>query len=304
MNKPIIQMLFVLTFALMVSAGSSRLLMAQNMNGISPETKTDTNASVPGTEETSSSPSEDKPVTKKKSFMVKLSHKEYADMDLKLCAECHMGSGVAPTHGADQMREHVSIARREGGNCVDCHKQQFCLDCHTGGGIDPNLNVSNYRGNYVPNTHRTSFREIHPLKALDNPQTCIRCHDSKFCSDCHTKFRGEDLKIDSHRRKWSDMTAGNGGPAHSTFTANQCQNCHVKGLSPPKQVWSADHATEARRNLQSCQACHSDGDTCLTCHSNKQGLKVSPHPRNWDAVKDKYRSKSGGRSCSKCHDNY
>ena len=302
MNRTITLLLFILTFAVMVSAGFSRLLMAQNMPGISPETKTDTNASVPGTEETSSSPSEDKPVTKKKSFMVKLSHKEYADMDLKMCAECHMGSGVAPTHGTEQMREHVSIARREGGNCVDCHKQQFCLDCHTGGGIDANLNVSNYRGNYVPNTHRTSFREIHPLKALDNPQTCIRCHDSKFCSECHTKFRGEDLRTLSHRRSLSDLPAGT-GTSHSTFTTNQCRTCHPGGLLP-EQVWSADHATEARRNLQSCQACHSDGDTCLTCHSNKQGLKVSPHPRNWDAVKDKYRSKSGGRSCSKCHDNY
>src|SRR4030067_1073058 len=216
MNKCFSLLLLFLMFAISVSAGLSRLLMAQDMPGISPETKTDTSASVPGIEETPSSPSADKPAAKK-SFMVRLSHKEYADMDLKTCAECHKGSGVAPTHGADQMREHVSIARREGGNCVDCHKQQFCLDCHTGGGIEANLNVSNYRGDYVPNTHRTTFKEIHPLKALDNPQTCIRCHDTKYCSECHAKFRGEDLSSDSHRRFWSKPPEGK-GTSHSSFT--------------------------------------------------------------------------------------
>ena len=302
MNKSLILLLFMLTLALSVSAGFSRLLMAQSMPGTSQETNKEIKTSVGGTGETSPISLKEQPETKKKSFMVRLSHKEYANMDLKMCADCHMGSGVAPTHGANQMQEHLSVARRENGNCVDCHKQQFCIDCHTGGGIDANLNVTNYKANYVPNTHRSSFREIHPLKALDNPQTCVRCHAPKFCSDCHKKFRGEDLRNLSHRRSFSDLPAG-AGATHSTFTENQCKTCHPGGLLP-KHLWAADHATEARRNLQSCQACHSDGETCLTCHSARQGLKVSPHPRNWSAVKGNYRSKSGGRSCNKCHDNY
>jgi hypothetical protein len=232
-----------------------------------------------------------------------LSHKDFATMDLKECAKCHKGSGIAPTHGTDQLREHGFLARRADKNCVDCHNQQFCLDCHKGGGIDADLKISNYRTSYIPSSHRTDFREIHPIKALDNPQTCTKCHDARYCTQCHAKFRGEDLRVQSHRRGWSDLQTSSPGPAHSTFNTSQCQTCHPGGVLP-KYVWSADHSREARRNLQACQTCHSDGAVCMTCHSARTGLRVNPHPRNWSAVKDRYRSKSGGRSCIKCHDNF
>ncbi len=233
----------------------------------------------------------------------KQSHKDYAGMEIKECSSCHKGEGVVPNHGAYWMREHRLPAGKPEKNCKDCHNQQYCLDCHTGGGIDADLKVANAGVNYVPHSHRTDFREIHPLKALDNPQTCRRCHDARFCADCHSKFRGEDLMVLSHRRAWSDLKTAPLGPAHSTFTVNQCQTCHPGGVLP-KHVWSADHAREARRNLQACQTCHSDGAVCQTCHSARRGLMINPHPRNWDAVKDKYRSKSGGRSCIVCHDTY
>lgn len=239
----------------------------------------------------------------KKGFMVQLSHKDFATMELKECANCHKGSGVAPTHGSDQMREHSFLARRAGKNCIDCHNQQFCLDCHKGGGIGADLSISNYLTNYTPKSHRTDFLEIHPLKALDNPQTCTKCHDTKLCIQCHAKFRGEDLKVLSHRKGWSNTRPSALGPLHGTFNPNQCQTCHPGGLLP-KHEWSSDHAREARRNLQSCQTCHSDGDVCMTCHSARTGLRINPHPRDWNSVKNNFRSKSGGRSCIKCHDSY
>lgn len=261
-------------------------------------------APVPPPPPVASAASPTAPVAPPEGFMVQqLSHKNFATMTLKECANCHKGSGVAPTHGSDQMREHSFLARRAGKNCTDCHNQQFCLDCHQGGGIAADLSISNYRTNYVPKTHRTDFREIHPIKALDNAQTCYRCHDTKYCSECHAKFRGEDLMIQSHRRAWSDLQAGSPGPAHASFTADQCQSCHPGGLLS-KHVWSAEHATEARRNLQACQTCHSDGEICMTCHSARSGLKVNPHPRDWNSVKSRYSKKSGGRSCQKCHDTY
>ncbi len=233
----------------------------------------------------------------------KQSHKDYATMELKECVQCHKGEGIAPTHDADWVRSHRLLASKGEKNCADCHNQQYCLDCHTGGGIDADLKTANYRANYIPNSHRTDFKEIHPIIALDNPQTCTRCHDSRFCSECHAKFRGEDLMILSHRKGWSNLPTMAGGPIHATFNTSQCQTCHPNG-GLPKQVWSADHAREARRNLQACQTCHSDGEICMTCHSARRGLMINPHPRNWNAVKDNYRSKSGGRSCIKCHDNF
>ena len=50
----------------------------------------------------------------------------------------------------------------------------------------------------------------------------------------------------------------------------------------------------------SCQACHPEGDVCLTCHSAKSGLRVNPHPKGFKA--DRIRSRSNNRSCRVCHD--
>jgi len=201
------------------------------------------------------------------------------------------------------VRGHRLLASRPVKNCKSCHAQSFCLDCHKGGGIDVNLNTEIARAGTAPESHRTDFREIHPIKALDNPQTCTRCHNARFCSECHEKFRGEDLRVLSHRKGWSNLQTANPGPMHETFNVFQCQTCHPGGVLP-KHVWSSDHAREARRNLQACQTCHSDGDVCMTCHSARFGLRINPHPRNWNSVKDGYRSRSDGRSCIKCHDNY
>ncbi|MEK6744737.1 MAG: cytochrome C [Nitrospirota bacterium] len=233
----------------------------------------------------------------------KQDHNAFADMSLKECGSCHKGEGIALNHDADWVRGHRLLSVRPDKNCVSCHQQSFCLDCHKGGGIDVNLKTNIVGAGTSPGSHRTDFREIHPLKALDNPQSCYRCHAAKYCSDCHAKFRGEDLKVLSHRKGWSNLQTANPGPAHSTFTTAQCQTCHPGGLLPT-HTWSSDHGREARRNLQACQSCHSDGQICQTCHSARTGLRINPHPRNWDKVKESYKKKSNGRSCAKCHDNY
>lgn len=231
------------------------------------------------------------------------SHKEYADMKIADCNSCHKGEGIAPTHNEDWMHAHKTLAKEGQKNCSACHEQSFCLDCHQGGGIDAKLSTKNYRADYTPKSHRSDWLEIHPLKAKDNPQTCTRCHDQKYCTQCHSKFRSTDLQFLSHRRQFQNIQLSSVGPNHSIFTTAQCQTCHPGGLLP-SHTWSADHAREARRNLQSCQACHSDGDVCMKCHSARanSGLRVSPHPRNWNSVKNNYRNASNKRTCLRCHD--
>lgn len=280
--------------------GRDSLVLAQEKSPAAPITQPVTPLL---SEPTSTKPAEKPSAASTPSVQDTTPHKDYATMSVKECAECHKGSNVAPNHGAYWVKEHGQVASKSRNNCADCHGQSFCLDCHKGGGIDADLKISNYRTSYIPASHRTDFREIHPLKALDNPQSCFRCHNQRYCTECHSKFRGTDLMVQSHRTGWSDLQTSPVGPAHSTFNTSQCQTCHPGGLLP-KYVWSSDHAREARRNLQACQTCHSDGAVCMTCHSARTGLMVNPHPRNWDRVKDKYRSKSGGRSCIKCHDNF
>ena len=240
----------------------------------------------------------------------KESHKDYAAMKISECNDCHKSEGIAPNHDADWVRGHRLLANKGGGNCAQCHDQAFCLDCHQGGGIDVKLSTMNYQRDYIPKSHRTNWLEIHPIKALDNPQTCTRCHENQtYCIQCHSKFRQTNLQFLSHRRQFSDIKLSNVGPQHAIFIQNGayntalCQTCHPGGLVPT-HTWSSDHAIEARRNLQSCQTCHSDGDVCMTCHSARTGLRVNPHPRNWNSISGNLRSKSNGRTCRQCHDSF
>ncbi|HBG04304.1 MAG TPA: cytochrome C [Geobacter sp.] len=202
----------------------------------------------------------------------KQQHKEYAEMQIPECNSCHKGEGVAPNHDSDWVRNHRTLASKAGHNCAECHGQTMCLDCHQGGGINADLSVANFGRDYLPKSHRSDFVTIHPIKALDNPQSCYRCHDQKFCNACHARFPQGNLRIKSH------LALGSVGQAYAPALN--------------------EHATEARRNLQSCQACHPDGDVCIQCHASGS---TNPHPRNWRAIKNNYRDKAGSRVCTKCH---
>lgn len=199
-------------------------------------------------------------------------HKAYQGLKPNECTECHQGSDVLPNHGAFWVKEHRLPAQKATSNCSACHDQSFCLDCHVGGGIGPDMKSSlSRRGEYMPKTHRSDYVSIHSVKATDNPQNCYRCHESSFCSDCHSKTRQKgNMNIRSHRKAGS----------------SQLYN------------WNSDHAAEARRNLQSCETCHPDADVCVACHRSGQ---TNPHPRNWKEISRKYKDESKGRTCRKCH---
>ncbi len=228
-------------------------------------------------------------------------HSKYAAEPLATCNDCHNDLNVAPNHGVLWTTEHRPYALRSDSNCKQCHEQRFCVECHIGGRMDADLNLSNFGPDYAPKSHRTDFREMHPIKAKDDPNSCYRCHNAeRFCGECHSKFGGSDLAILSHRKGWSDLTVGQAGPMHSTFGQSQCQQCHPNSLLP-KHQWSDQHAREARQNLASCQTCHADGVVCLTCHSATSGLKSNPHPQGWSKIADKMRAASGSRTCNVCH---
>lgn len=228
-------------------------------------------------------------------------HADYAEDPLESCMECHADTDVAPNHTAAWEREHRLAAEKRPSNCASCHRQSHCLDCHYGGGIDADLHRSQTGADYPPRTHRTDFRELHPLKALDDPSSCYRCHDNReFCVSCHEKFQANDLRIYSHRKGWSDLQVQSGGAKHSSFNNGQCAQCHANSVLPTHQ-WSSEHAREARTNLAACESCHPDGDVCLKCHGAKEGLKRNPHPKEWGSISGNLSRASGSRSCNKCH---
>lgn len=236
-------------------------------------------------------------------------HKEYATTEIKECNSCHIGEGVAVNHDADFVRSHGKLASKADKNCGECHDKSFCYDCHFGGGVNVALETENFRKDHTPKTHNGNFMEIHPLKAKDNPQTCTRCHDYKqFCAGCHAKYKPQNLMFDSHRQQFSDIKMSSLGPQHAIFKqkngsydTTKCAACHPNAQFP-SNVWRSKHASEARRNLQTCQTCHPDGKKCLECHNAKQGLKINPHPRGWNSVKNNLKTNSGGKTCRICHD--
>jgi hypothetical protein len=201
----------------------------------------------------------------------KESHKDYAEMKVSECNDCHKTEGVAPNHDSDWVRGHRVLASQAVKNCEQCHDQKFCLDCHSGGGSGDDLTQSNSRRDYKPKSHRSDWIDIHAIKSVDNPQSCKRCHDQRYCNECHSKFPGGDLRIKSHRPLGS--TGQSYGP------------------------WASDHSTEARRNLQSCQSCHPDGDVCIQCHRSGG---TNPHPKDWGHIKGTYRDRNS-KTCFKCH---
>jgi len=230
------------------------------------------------------------------------SHSDYATgMAIKYCNECHVSNNVAPNHGSFWMQEHRFSAEKHPNNCKDCHQLSFCLDCHEGGGIDLDLRESTAGVDYKPRSHRTDFRELHPMKAREDSRSCYRCHDAeRFCAQCHAKFKPDELAPISHRTQFSSIKLSSIGPQHALFTPDQCRTCHINGALPEHR-WSSEHAREARRNLSSCQTCHPEGDVCMKCHSAETGLRINPHPRSWGSIRGNLRSASNGRTCLRCH---
>jgi hypothetical protein len=123
--------------------------------------------------------------------------------------------------------------------------------------------------------------------------------------ECHENFAPEDLAVLSHRRGWSNTSIG--AETHGERFANNPNSCLTEtgGCHTNTVIlggaWSGSHAREARKNLATCQACHPDGDICLTCHSARSGLKINPHPEDWSDIKGRLKRASNGSTCRKCH---
>ncbi len=215
------------------------------------------------------------------------------------CLECHSESEVAKytygklkSHGPFWVGEHERAARAGNANCSACHQQQFCVECHKG---DPKL--------HRPQGHLADFLEIHPIRAWGNDDSCRKCHEQSFCVDCHNQFKGETLKVKSHRRGWSEKPVSGSGRWHEEQfqrDPDSCKACHPGGILA-KHEWTADHAREARRSLATCQSCHPQGKECLKCHSALTGLKANPHPKNWNSKHERLAQASDEKSCKNCH---
>ncbi|GBE14869.1 MAG TPA: cytochrome C [Proteobacteria bacterium] len=260
-------------------------------------------------------------------WAMRFSHKVHEDNGITECTRCHEKDasdiipevssctpchdekfmadtplGPAKTHTPLWVTQHGPDSQLSGAQCKKCHDFSFCVGCHQGGDLNTDLTKRTVRSNSVPRSHTSNFLVVHPLKATAvRINDCYTCHAKEFCSDCHSSYRSRfpGRKIISHQKSWELMIAGSGVPNHAGFTLAQCRDCHPGGALSSTE-WSAGHAREARRSLKACQTCHPDGNACTDCHSAKSGLSISPHPKNWRSIQNKFRRESP-QTCKKCH---
>lgn len=198
------------------------------------------------------------------------------DFDQMLCAKCHMDfGGIGLTklssfkHANDFMGRHPEYARKNTKACTQCHTESYCLDCHNKQeDLKPSLKYpEKVRAGLI---HRGDWETTHRIEAKLNQASCLKCHGTKYCTDCHTN-RGiaarAETKIYQHPAGW--MTKG------------------AKDF----------HGEKARTETLACASCHDRGGPgdCRTCHRSSLGL--NPHPKGWDPKG----VKQTDRMCAECH---
>jgi len=201
---------------------------------------------------------------------------QYADAQ---CATCHVDLSSYPlvpvtqvSHQGDFLRRHASVARSSQQSCAACHDQNFCLDCHaktTMVPIETKL-VDRPDRRFI---HRQDFLGRHTVDARADPTSCQRCHSISSCETCH-----------QHER----VSAG-----------SSSINPHPPGWGLPGS--GAFHGDAARRNIQSCAACHDQGSAsnCVSCH-RVGGIGGNPHPTGFLSRHNLAEARSDGR-CAACH---
>lgn len=226
------------------------------------------------------------------------------------CLTCHDESyaemtafGSINTHGPMWARNHGSMAKGQSMDCTSCHSQSYCMECHVSGFADEQGSFSNH----MMNSHSSDFHITHPLAARGNQKTCASCHETSFCTDCHTGFQARIGRANSpsHAKVFGfEGLSGDIDSVHLNVTeGTDCFVCHTSGsVAADFHDWSIGHAREARRSLATCQSCHPSGDTCLNCHSARGGVVgFNPHGKDWDDRKGRLQRASNGRTCRMCH---
>ena len=235
----------------------------------------------------------------------------------RACRQCHDQKfaeqvnlpALRNTHGPLWGFTHGPFAKNRQIDCANCHQQDYCLNCHVQG---PAMEMGKFGGGLV-NVHRSDFKVSHPLLARTNPRFCSTCHEPASCESCHNSFRRDTgwngrAASPSHRRVFDLGINGDIEAIHANFrgqgSLSRCDDCHLHGgVAPSMHVWSRDHAREARRSLNTCQACHPDGDTCIKCHSAMGGPGgINPHGPGFAGSRaERLRKASGGATCIRCH---
>lgn len=185
------------------------------------------------------------------------------------CAKCHASTAdlLPVSHKQnDYERFHKFSAKQPNADCAMCHDNNSCESCHVGTSMLTAAN--NAKDFYAPlqteqfvdgakqqalaRAHDLNYRYSHGIDLKGKNRECQTCHQVEtFCVECHSAA-GNEFAL--------------GGVVPSS---------HVQGnfLKIGAGSGGGEHALLARRDIESCIACHdnSGGDpVCVACHSDRK----------------------------------
>jgi hypothetical protein len=207
-------------------------------------------------------------------------HEHKQDYDDGKCNKCHRDLSRYPlepitgfSHQGNYVKEHATDARSASDRCAKCHEQTFCADCHA---RTVPIKIEDRLPERVDRDfiHRDDYIGRHSIDAQAEPATCRRCHGTSFCESCHQA---------------QNLTPQSANP----------RDPHPSGWAFPGSAQF--HGTAARRDINSCAACHDQGakSICVDCHK-VGGVGGDPHPPGWSAHHGRDEILHNGM-CRACH---
>jgi c(7)-type cytochrome triheme protein len=219
------------------------------------------------------------------------------------CEKCHTNfASLRPIehNRTDFVREHKRLAHLGDAKCGTCHTQESCIDCHNGSELvkvdlpgrdlmsqhSPRLLAINRgQGMRLAKVHDLNFKFTHGIAAKGKVMECQTCHSNKqFCSSCHegggNVNQGVFKPVSHAAAGFVTLGVGSGG---------------------------GEHARLAKRDIESCAACHSAEGTdavCMTCHIDVDGIKGTDpktHDRGFQSSNHGIWHTDPGANCFMCH---
>lgn len=169
--------------------------------------------------------------------------------------------------------EVAHIPARGGTGSVDSHSLCEGSGCHDGATVSAACDVCHVEkpeARQTANPHPRAWSSSHGLGDLG---TCLRCHQSGDCRECH----GVDLPHDKDTFIYDHgVQAGASATAcYSCHEAANCEACHAVPM-PHQEQYLLRHGQDASENgPQVCANCHLESG-CLRCHTKHLHTGVAP----------------------------
>jgi hypothetical protein len=215
------------------------------------------------------------------------------------CARCHTPDFVLlpEDHQGDWKIEHSREARFDQNRCGICHATSDCQECHQGAVlVEGKDGVGRFalgvpssassKAQAVQRVHDLNYVFTHPMDARGKTVDCQACHEvTQFCTECHLNQN----VLSDKKPVW------HGGPDWSAIAG---------GVG----TGGGRHAELARRDMETCAACHQiegNDPTCVLCHRDPDGIKGTDPRTHEEGFAERFGEGAGPHDpnslCFVCH---